>query len=1598
MATVDEILGEEKLPSADDILNSASSAANSVGGRPPAAGEAIDNYVGQGPIARVLNSFGQGFKDGWGSEPIGIGQETEQFLRKAGIFNDYKNNQTSLIKSFNEALIRPAAAAVNAAWRGLGGAMTGAAEAIAQGGQEAQETTVGRALNVGTLAREVASVVHGEALLPEVAPQVMGRMGAGAVARAREDTGLLSEAERASAHAEALRALSPRELAEARELRVVGDSHAAWEGTAEPRPVDPDTVAEAVKARIEEAKKAEPEGQPAPQPEAPKDIHAVAREVDPQTFQQYDALTARRDTFRRWIDELGEQRAQRPESVAAQNRINDILAKVNGVEERLTKAARGRLEEARADLTRLTTTDTADMARVRQDLQKTDYAMRDLAPRVSAAYREAQTRMPAPEDVPAAPPAAAESPEALAREAGAQTPAGAAEVPANTRETEPTQEAPTAQPQTREAAQRVDIADDVTKKLIAAGRPEEEAQAAGAVAQAHAEARAARFTDGRAPEAGTEIVAGGERKRATGKTVLKDGQATITLFKNADASTFIHESGHHWLEELMGDAQDEAATPQTKADAETVRTWLGTKEGEEITRAQHEKFARGFERYMMEGTAPSQALAGVFAKFKTWLTDIYQTVARLRSPINDDIRAVFDRMLAAPEERAVIAPEREAGHDFATRHEAEAARAHEITVPEEATAAADKIRAEAETEAAAHPETADEFGGRQDRGNPPDGTPPDRGGNAGQPKPGGEGPRPEPGTVGTRGTEAERQGGGVAVAERQREATAEPRGPGEPFAEPAETRLVDKAGNIRLDNLGTPEDVNVAIRTAADTHNDFIEARRGVVSDAQVLDLADALGMDAATLNRRQLGEAFNAEQIVAARKLLIQSATAVRDAAKLVEGGTDAQVMAFGEAVTRHRMIQEHVAGITAEAGRALRAFRAIEGMAEAREIGDVIKETTGRTLFQMRRQAQAIANLPTPGQVSGAVNALHKPGIGAMALEVFKNWLISGPITHSTYAIGNTALALWKATAETAGQATVGAIRHNILGQTGPRIYFGEVPAQLYAMIKGQRDGWRAGWDSLKAGQTMALPHEIMDSLTTAERTRLDALMSQGATFEQAVDHLGIQVQATTPFTNTAAIPNPTVGGVTIPLGSIVRAPGERMVAPIHSYFRTIGYLQNIARQAYRMATDEGLEGNAFATRVAQLTRDPTEEMMTVARNEATQQTLMGRGGELTKRVTSLVNWEANIPGLGPTRPLAFIDPFVHVASNIMEQASIERTPLGLATSKIRADLRGVNGDLARDTTIARMALGTSLGVVVGGLALEGLVTPSAPSDPKEAAMSRMVNGAPHAAHIGGMSIELNRLGVLGLLTGISADIAHAAKMGADGEDLAKVAHYVVHSFVQNFMDEGFMKGPSDLIKALDEPDRFGAQYVKNFVTSFAVPYSVGMSQIARQVDPFAREAHTLMEQIKSKVPWWSESLMPRRDIWGEPVLNREFAGVYTQRVANDPVNKTLLELGIFPTKAPHQIRGVDLTEQQYDDFSRISGRLAKARLDPMVRAPGFSSLPAGVRHDMIENTIKSARETASTLIQMQNPDIIRMAVQGKRDHLETGKRQTHLQPPNQ
>ena len=141
----------------------------------------------------------------------------------------------------------------------------------------------------------------------------------------------------------------------------------------------------------------------------------------------------------------------------------------------------------------------------------------------------------------------------------------------------------------------------------------------------------------------------GVSNSSLGSISFGDGKPIIRAFENANASTLMHEGGHSWLEELASDAAAETAPEQIKNDWAAVREWLGN-DGGALTRDQHEQFARAAEAYLMEGKAPSVALARVFARFKQWLTKIYRTVKSLDTPINDDIRGVFDRLLATDAE------------------------------------------------------------------------------------------------------------------------------------------------------------------------------------------------------------------------------------------------------------------------------------------------------------------------------------------------------------------------------------------------------------------------------------------------------------------------------------------------------------------------------------------------------------------------------------------------------------------------------------------------------------------------------------------------------------------------------------------------------------------------------------------------------------------------------------------------------------------------------------------------------------------------------------------------------------------------------------
>jgi hypothetical protein len=150
--------------------------------------------------------------------------------------------------------------------------------------------------------------------------------------------------------------------------------------------------------------------------------------------------------------------------------------------------------------------------------------------------------------------------------------------------------------------------------------------------------------------ASPNILHQGENK-PRGLIRINGREFNVELFKGADKSTFLHETGHYFLEVMGHITSSDPNVPEgIKKDYGVLLDWLGVKDKSEIGREQHEKFARGFEAYLREGNAPSPALFKAFTRFRQWLTSLYKKLTDLNVELTPEVRGVMDRMLATEEE------------------------------------------------------------------------------------------------------------------------------------------------------------------------------------------------------------------------------------------------------------------------------------------------------------------------------------------------------------------------------------------------------------------------------------------------------------------------------------------------------------------------------------------------------------------------------------------------------------------------------------------------------------------------------------------------------------------------------------------------------------------------------------------------------------------------------------------------------------------------------------------------------------------------------------------------------------------------------------
>ena len=674
--------------------------------------------------------------------------------------------------------------------------------------------------------------------------------------------------------------------------------------------------------------------------------------------------------------------------------------------------------------------------------------------------------------------------------------------------------------------------------------------------------------------------------------------------------------------------------------------------------------------------------------------------------------------------------------------------------------------------------------------------------------------------------------------------------------------------NYNLENITDSDELIRTIDFIGEKNNNFVDARGGgPESFDQTIEKAKKVELrELENIIGYKLGDGVTPQRVAGARILLQESADNLTKMAKQIQAG-EADVnfqLKFRQAISSHVGIQQSVAGMAADSGRALNAWRIPVGadMGQGSSIyRSQLKQAVDRYGGDkaINKLAEIILDSKDLTQVTARMQKMHFANSADMLMEYWINGLLSSPATHAVNTMSN-ALVAGLAVPERFMSATVSKIR-----RTPEGVQYGEVMGQLYGIAAGMRDGFRLAYKAMKDG-------EVSDPSMKYEARKYNAFSSEN------INNMGGSLFSIKEGSATAK-------SVDFFGDWVIRLP-SRFLGAEDEFFKTVGYRMELNALAYRQASKEGLEGEDFVARVANLIENPTEEIHLGATNASRYQTFTNDLGRSGKDAQKFIN---NFP------PAKIILPFVRTPTNIIKYTA-HRTPFN---KQMWADYNA--GGVKKDVAIARMAMGSGALFMGFNYALEGKITGKGPSNSAQRNALRLTGWQPYSIYHNGTYYAYNRLDPLGMFLGLSADTADAVKY-AESEDSAEIAAASMTAIAKNLENKSYMEGIANFINAFEDPDRYMENYMGRLVSSM-IPYTSMVGQIERTLDPTIREANTVIEKIWAKTPGLSKKLPPRRNIFGDPIvleggLGWDFVSpIYTSTNKKDKVADEIVrqEVGI-------------------------------------------------------------------------------------------------------
>lgn len=753
---------------------------------------------------------------------------------------------------------------------------------------------------------------------------------------------------------------------------------------------------------------------------------------------------------------------------------------------------------------------------------------------------------------------------------------------------------------------------------------------------------------------------------------------------------------------------------------------------------------------------------------------------------------------------------------------------------------------------------------------------------------------------------------------------------------PVYRSITDKAGNIRLDTLAASDDAKNVIKIAARERDGYQAARAGEMPLEHRQQMANILGIDPMDARMETIGRQFNnTHEFRLTMETFIQSAEEIGDAVKRANvSGSTADLIELQRMVIRHDILQERIAGFKAEWGKTGQAMQEFtDQVKDAQSLGRFLKEKKGTNLEDFRERVKQMSTMDPRTQLPKYLTAQKNVGFMDKLAYYWTNSILSGTGSQAAYLVADTLFAAGDALLTTPIAAGVGGVRKMFSRVEVDRVYAGEALAKSFGYVRGFPDAVSAAFEAMKNDMRTPMP---------------GALQSQF-----------------NPITGQKGGVNRPIGGTA---GAVIGVPA-RTLGAIQTFFEHFNYSAKMHAEAYRGAVKDGVSPrDPMFWQVAKNHFDfPKPEAIEASIAHAEYMTYIAPLGPTGKRLQGAI---------GATPVGRFIIPFTHVPPNVAK-ITIEHSPFAALGPDIRDTLLGKKGEVARDTAIAKIILGSSFSAWMVSLASNDSLTGDGPSDPAQYAQWALTH-KPTSIKMGDQWYDYRRLGVPAMLMRMSANL-HDIGYDVKHEEYSEAAIRLSLA-AGNFMSDSGLSTLAGLTQAMnDKTGRKTEQFWTSFGSSF-MPFSSLGYQMGNMIDPTMRDTSDFISALRSKVPFASKYNEEKLNWLGETQPNPRFgAGAILPNspVGSDPLSLEMQRLDLNPAHMEKSIHGVRLEPEVYHELQQQFGLVARPLIETTMKMPGWKTIPDAQRREVLNGLIKTARQQATTIIQFKHQNLIQEAV---------------------